>query len=259
MTPDSSGPPAADAPLLDAHGLTRYLPAERRGMPARAAIDGVSLSLRRGDVLGLLGLNGAGKSTTLRILSGCLLPHSGRVQIAGHDLHDAPLEARAALGYLADQPPLYDDLRVTGFLELAARLRRVPRADIARSVAAVIEECKLDEVAGRRLGTLSKGYRQRVGIAQAIVHDPAVVLLDEPSNGLDPHQMDDMRDLLRRLGAGRAVLLSSHLLGEVQASCTRIAILHQGQLVADRDLTDVQAGGESLGALFSRLIGAAAA
>jgi len=248
---DIRGPSAT--PLLAARALTRLLPG-RRGETARAAVDNLSLTLQPGDVLGLLGLNGAGKSTTLRLLSGCLSPHAGQVHIDGHDLQDEPLAARAALGYLADTPALYDDLRVTDQLTLAARLRRVPNTGIVEAVAVAIEACGLSEVARRRCGALSKGFRQRVGLAQAIVHEPRVLLLDEPSSGLDPQQMEEMRALVRRLGERRAVILSSHLLGEVQACCTRIAVMHRGALRLDRSLEAADDGGESLAALFGRLV-----
>jgi len=248
---DTRGPSAT--PLLAASALTRHLPG-RRGKARAPAVDNLSLTLHAGDVLGLLGLNGAGKSTTLRLLSGCLTPHAGSVHIAGHHLQDEPLAARAALGYLADTPALYDDLRVSDQLTLAARLRRVPRDKIGAAVSSAIEACALTEVARRRCGTLSKGYRQRVGIAQAIVHEPRVLLLDEPSSGLDPQQLDDMRQLVRRLGEQRCVVLSSHLLGEVQACCTRIAVLHRGALRIDRSLQAADDGGESLAALFARLV-----
>ena len=250
-TMDTRGPSAPF--LLEASGLTRQLPA-RRGEPDRHAIRDVSLTMRTGEVLGLLGLNGAGKSTTLRVLSGCLVPHAGSVHIDGHDLAGEPLAARAALGYLADAPALYDGLRVSDQLALAARLRRLPRKAIGPAVDAAIEECDLTKAARQRCGTLSRGFRQRVGIAQAIVHDPRVVLLDEPGNGLDPRQMQQMRELVHRLGERRAVLLSSHLLGEVQASCTRIAVLHHGALIAERSLQELAGDGQTLAELFASLL-----
>ena len=215
-----------------------------------ASLQDVSLQLHRGDVLALLGLNGAGKSTTLRLLSGVLAPDHGSVRIAGHSLDDEPLEARARLGYLPDQPPLYNDQRVVDYLRLAARLRRVPSANMAERVDSVIERCELREVSRRRIGQLSKGFRQRVGLAQALVHRPEVVLLDEPANGLDPQQMDSMRELIRSLGHHGTVIFSTHLLGEAQAVCNRVAVLHAGRLVADQQIDDDSTG---LATLFNNL------
>lgn len=243
--------------LLEARDLSRRLPKARRDAGERYAVRDVSLTLERGDILGLLGLNGAGKSTTLRMLAGCLVPHTGSVRIAGHSLDEDPMAARAAIGYLADQPPLYDDMRVRQYLRLAARMRGVPRQDLSQSVDAVIEECKLTEVINRRIGKLSKGFRQRVGIAQAIVHKPDVLLLDEPSSGLDPQQQEELRALIKRLGEGHAVVFSTHLLGEVQACCTRIAVMHGGLLMAERDLQADPAAREELANLFNRIVSGA--
>lgn len=214
----------------------------------------MSLSLDSGDVLGLLGLNGAGKSTTLRMLAGCLVPDEGSVHIAGHSLADEPQAARAALGYLADLPPLYDDMRVTNYLNLTARLRGVKRNTVKESVAAVVAECKLESVSRQRIGKLSKGFRQRVGIAQAIVHEPALLLLDEPSNGLDPQQQEELRALITRLGQNRAVVFSTHLLGEVQTCCTRVAVMHQGRLMAEHDLNENPELRQALPDLFQRVV-----
>ena len=243
--------------LLEARELSRRLPKARRDTGDGFAVRDVSLTLDRGEVLGLLGLNGAGKSTTLRMLAGCLVPHSGSVHIGGHSLNDEPMRARAAVGYLADLPPLYDDMRVDAYLRLTARMRGINRSDASVSVAAVITECKLEDVSNRRIGKLSKGYRQRVGIAQAIIHKPDVLLLDEPSNGLDPQQQEELRSLIQRLGTAHAVVFSTHLLGEVQASCTRIAVMHGGQLHAERDLAAEPAAREELASLFNRIVSSA--
>jgi ABC-2 type transport system ATP-binding protein len=243
------------SPLLEASDLSRRLPKARRDAGNGYAVRDVSLTLQAGDVLGLLGLNGAGKSTTLRMLAGCLVPHTGSVHIAGHSLDDEPMAARAELGYLADLPPLYDDMRVESYIQLCARLRGIPRQDVSRSVAGVIEECKLGEVARRRIGKLSKGFRQRVGIAQAIVHAPSVLLLDEPSNGLDPQQQEELRSLIKRQGEQRAVVFSTHLLGEVQACCTRVAIMHHGELMAEQTLAD--SNRENIAAVFAEVTSSA--
>ena len=262
---------AADVPdlLLDARGLGRAygraLPsrhpdrdgaarADAPGEPdafapgASGGVHGVTLALRRGDVLGLLGLNGAGKSTTLKLLAGVLAPDSGTLRIAGHSMTDAPLEARARLGYLPDVPPLHPDMRVGAFLAHAARLRRLTGGAIAEAVARVIERCDLGGVRERRIEGLSKGYRQRVGLAQALVHDPEVLLLDEPGSGLDPHQTEELRALVREHGRAHCVLFSTHLLHEARSVCNRVAVVHEGRLVAERP-----ADGQALDTLFARL------
>lgn len=213
--------------LLVARGLTR-----RYG--ARAALAGLDLTLRRGDCLGLLGLNGAGKSTTLKILTGVLAPHAGSVEICGHDLARRPLAAKRHLGFLPDVPPLFHDARVDEYLALCARLREV--TGVAEAVARAKARCGLGDVGPRLLRNLSKGYQQRVGIAQAIVHEPALLVLDEPTVGLDPVQIRDVRRLIAELAREHAVILSTHLLAEVQQICTRVAVLRDGRLVHEGPL-----------------------
>lgn len=220
--------------LLEAQGL------ERR-FGERAALRGLDLELRRGEVLGLLGPNGAGKSTTLRILSGTLPPDRGSVRIQGVDLFERPRAAKRALGYLPEHPPLYPDMRVQDYLEFCARLHGLGRSAGAATRAAA-ERCGLSEVLSRTIGNLSKGYRQRIGIAQAIVHGPAVLILDEPTVGLDPTQLHDMRELIRELGGEYAVVLSSHLLPEVQSLCARVVILNRGRAVHAGALAEPGAG-----------------
>jgi len=200
------------------------------------AVRGLDFQIMPGDVLGFLGCNGAGKTTTMAMLAGVLAPDQGAISIAGHDLLTAPVQARAQLGYLPEIPPLYPELCVHDYLHFCARLRRIPRAQIARAVAAACERCDLGAVGARLLGNLSKGYRQRVGIAQAIVHNPQLVILDEPTSGLDPAQTVALRDLITTLGKDQAVILSTHNLAEVQATCNRLLILHQGSLRLDSAL-----------------------
>jgi len=212
---------------LIARGLTR-------SYGTRAALRGVDLTLRRGDCLGLLGLNGAGKSTTLRILTGVIAPHAGSVAICGHDLARDAIAAKRHLGYLPDVPPLFVDARVDEYLALCAALRLVE--DIPRAVERAKLRCGLGDVGARMIRNLSKGYQQRIGIAQAIVHEPDVLVLDEPTVGLDPVQIRDVRQLVRELARDRAVILSTHLLAEVQQICTRVAILHEGRLVHEGPL-----------------------
>ncbi len=194
-------------------------------------IHDVTLELRRGEVLGLLGHNGAGKSTTLQMLTGCLLPDSGEIEICGIDLLRRPKLAKAQLGYLPETPPLYRELSVDDYLTFAARLRGIKSADVAAALLLAKQRCGLEAVSRKIIGTLSKGYQQRVGIAQAIIHRPAVIVLDEPTVGLDPAQIREIRNLIRELGDSSSVILSTHLLGEVQSVCDRVEILQHGRLI----------------------------
>ena len=223
--------------LLQASDLTRKV-------NNTAVVDNVSLSLQRGDILGLLGLNGAGKSTTLKMLAGVLTPDAGQISIAGHSLSDDPMAAKRHIGFLPDQPPVYPDMTVTAYLRLSAQLRRVTGSQIEERMNTVMERCELISVAKKRIGKLSKGYQQRVGLAQALIHTPAVALLDEPSNGLDPQQMQSMRTLITDVAEHSCVIFSTHLLSEVTAICNRIAVMHDGKLVhnqrADENLDELQ-------------------
>jgi ABC-2 type transport system ATP-binding protein len=206
---------------------------------ARVAVDALDLDLHPGEVLGLLGPNGAGKSTTLQMLSGNLAPSSGSVEICGVDLSEQPEAAKAHLGYLPEIPPLYRELTVGEFLRFAARLHRVPKADVDAAVRQALQRCGLDDVAQRLIGNLSKGYRQRVGIAQAIVHNPSVIILDEPTAGLDPLQIREIRELIAALGRTHGVILSTHILAEAEALCDQVLILHQGRTVYSGGMADL--------------------
>lgn len=198
------------------------------------ALDGVDLELNRGEILGFLGPNGAGKSTAMQILSGVLAPHTGRVEICTIDLAERPLEAKRLLGYLPEIPPLYQNEQVDEYLHFCARLRGVAPQRTKEAVAKAKTQCGLNDTGTRLIGNLSKGYQQRVGIAQAIVHSPEVLILDEPTVGLDPNQIRDVRALIKDLGKDRAVILSTHILSEVQAICSRVSILHLGRIVFDQ-------------------------
>lgn len=204
------------------------------------AVNAVSFTLERGQVLGFLGLNGAGKSTTMRILAGVLAPDAGRIVINGADLLDQPRQVKQAIGYLPEQPPLYRELTVDEQLRYSARLHGLDRTTSQQAVAWVKAQCGLVAVGQRLTGNLSKGYRQRVGIAQALLHDPPVLILDEPTVGLDPIQTREIRDLIRELGQDRGVILSTHLLPEVQATCSHVQIMRAGQLVFAGALAELQ-------------------
>jgi ABC-2 type transport system ATP-binding protein len=198
----------------------------------RVAVDDVSFGIGRGEVVGFLGPNGAGKSTTLRILAGFLGPTSGRVTIADHDVVDDSLEARRRIGYMPESVPLYPEMRVIEYLRFRAEVKRVPRRSRAPYVDDALRMSGVVDVANKRIGDLSRGYRQRVGLADAIVGKPPIVILDEPTAGLDPNQIRETRALIRDLGREHTVVLSTHILSEVEACATRVLLLHRGKLVA---------------------------
>lgn len=204
------------------------------------AVNDVSFTVQRGEVLGFLGPNGAGKSTTMQIICGVQTASTGRVSIAGHDIFDEPAAAKSHIGFLPEIPPLYLDLTVDEYLAYAARLRRVAGADIAAAVDRARSRCGLSDTGHRLIRNLSRGYRQRVGIAQAIIHSPAVVILDEPTSGLDPIQIREIRELIRELGNDHSVILSTHILSEVQTVCNRVLIIHQGRLVMDKAIAELE-------------------
>jgi ABC-2 type transport system ATP-binding protein len=212
------------------------------------AVDDVSFRVDRGEVVGFLGPNGAGKSTTLRILAGFLGPTSGRVRIAGHDIADEPIAARACLGYMPELSPLYPEMRVGEYLRFRAELKGVPRKARAEAVAKALHDARIDDVEEIMIGHLSKGYRQRVGLADALVGAPPLLILDEPTAGLDPNQIREVRDLIRRLGRDHTVLLSTHILSEVEATCSRALVIARGRLVAEGSIDQLRALRRSTGA-----------
>lgn len=210
------------------------------------AVDNLDIELKRGDILGFLGPNGAGKSTTMRMLTGNLVPNEGKVRVNGVDLLEQPLEAKRNLGYLPETPPVYRELTVDEYLDFVARLNAIPKADINSAVILAKERCGLSDVGHRLIGNLSKGYQQRVGIAQAIIHNPTVVVLDEPTVGLDPNQIREIRQLIRDLGEAHSVILSTHILPEVQTLCNRVQIINQGRTVYQSELGSEEGQAESL-------------
>jgi ABC-2 type transport system ATP-binding protein len=213
-----------DTRLIDVQELSRYF-------GHHCAVNNVSFTVNKGEVVGFLGPNGAGKTTTMKMLTGNLAPSTGSVTIAGHDLLDDPRSAKGAIGYLPEQPPLYRELTVDEYLDFCAALNRIPRDQRKQARELAKEKCGLGDVAGRLIGNLSKGYQQRAGIAQAIIHMPPVVILDEPTVGLDPIQIREIRLLIRELGKEHSVILSTHILPEVQATCDQVQIINNGQLV----------------------------
>lgn len=219
---------ASDTTSADLTVAARGLSRNFGGNPAVRAID---LELRRGEVLGLLGPNGAGKTTTMQMLTGNLAPSTGSVTICGVDLLERPTSAKARIGYLPEVPPLYKELTVDEYLWFAARIHRVPSKQAKEAVTRAKRRCGVDVPGDKLIGTLSKGYQQRVGIAQAIVHEPDVVILDEPTVGLDPIQIREIRTLIRELRDRHSVILSTHILPEVEAVCDRVDIMHRGAIV----------------------------
>ncbi|MCF6225880.1 MAG: ABC transporter ATP-binding protein [Xanthomonadales bacterium] len=197
------------------------------------AVKDLSFSLEKGTVLGFLGPNGAGKSTTMRMLTGFLTPTKGTALIQGFDVQIDALKARRCMGYLPEGAPLYLEMTVQQFLLFIARIRNIPRAELATRLGEALERLSLTDVAGQTIETLSKGYRRRVGIAQALIHDPAVLILDEPTDGLDPNQKRDVRQLIRNMADDKLIIVSTHILGEVSALCNRVMIIAGGELKAD--------------------------
>ncbi len=214
-----------------------------RRFGSATALAGVSFEARPGEVLGLLGENGAGKTTTLRLLTGFLAPTSGAVRVAGHDLATDGRAARAAIGYLPESVPLYPEMRVREYLDYRAALKGVARRRRRERVAAAAAEVGLDDALDRVIGRLSHGYRQRVGLADALTHQPPVLLLDEPTDGLDPNQRRALLDVVRALGRERTVVLSTHVLPEAEAVCSRAVILARGRVVADGTMAELAGGG----------------
>jgi ABC-2 type transport system ATP-binding protein len=198
----------------------------------QTAIQDLNFEVGKGEIMGFLGPNGAGKSTTMRILSSFMPPTSGRASIAGFDIFEQSLQARAHLGYMPENVPLYTDMRVTEYLDYRAALKGVPHRRVAERVGDVKELCGLKEVEKKLIGSLSKGYRQRVGLADALVHEPDLLILDEPTSGLDPNQIRQVRDLIKNLGKQHTILLSTHILPEVEMTCSRVIIINKGKIEA---------------------------
>ena len=212
------------------------------------AVDNISFEVEKGQIVGFLGPNGAGKTTTMRVLTCFLPPTSGTANVAGFDVLDSPIEVKRRIGYLPETPPLYPEMEVSEYLMFVGRLKGVSAADVHRRTNEAIERCAVGDVRSKLIGKLSKGYRQRVGLAQAIIHNPDVLVLDEPTAGLDPKQIIETRELIKQLAGDHTIILSTHILSEVEHSCERVVIINQGKLVAT----------DSVGNLTSRLRGSEA-
>lgn len=232
--------------LISAKQLIRYY-------GKHCAVNNVSFELEKGQIIGFLGVNGAGKTTTLQMLCGNLAPNSGEIVINGFDMQTQPKAAKRSLGYVPDTPPLYKELSVREFLRYCAQLHGVPKAAIAAAVQLAETRCGLTEVSERLIGNLSKGYQQRIGIAQAIVHNPDVIILDEPTVGLDPLQIREIRSLIRELGQNHGVIFSTHILSEVQELCTDVLMIREGSCVLKARIADLPAE-KSLETLFIELM-----
>lgn len=206
---------------------------------ARKAISNLNFKIEKGDVVGLLGPNGAGKSTTMKILTGYMAPNEGIVKVAGFDVFESPLEVKKRIGYLPEQPPLYMDMTVEGYLDFVADLKQVGVNDKNQFIEQALDKTHLREVRKRLIKNLSKGFKQRVGIAQALVSNPEVLILDEPTVGLDPKQVSEVRNLIKTLKGQHTIIVSTHILSEVQATCNKVIIIHQGHIVAQENIENL--------------------
>ncbi|HXU40938.1 MAG TPA: ATP-binding cassette domain-containing protein [Burkholderiales bacterium] len=223
---------------------------------AKRAVDGISFSVERGEVLGFLGPNGAGKSTTMRMVTGFMPPTSGKVSIGGHDVAESPLEAKRLIGYLPENAASYPDMTVHGFLNFTAELRGLDGAARKKAVGRAVEMCFLESVLRQSIDTLSKGYKHRTCLAQALIHDPQVLVMDEPTDGLDPNQKHEVRNLIRELGKDKAIVFSTHILEEVDAACTRAIIIDRGRIVANGTPQELRAMSDLAGAVTLQARGA---
>ncbi|MHA2609543.1 MAG: ABC transporter ATP-binding protein [bacterium JZ-2024 1] len=218
--------------MLEVHGL-------KKRFGKREVLKGISFEVKEGDIVGFLGPNGAGKTTTMRILMGYLSPSEGTARVAGFDVQTHPIEVKKRAGYMPENPPLYPEMTVGGFLSFVARLKRVPPRERKQRIDEVVEQVGIGDVLHRMIGHLSRGYRQRVGLAQALIHHPQVLILDEPTAGLDPKQIHDIRQLITQLGKKRTVLISTHILPEVVQTCNRAIIINEGQILAQDSLENL--------------------
>jgi ABC-2 type transport system ATP-binding protein len=237
--------------MISIHNLVKAFGAKR-------AVDGITFNVERGEVLGFLGPNGAGKSTTMRMITGFMPPTAGTVSVGGHDVMESPLAAKRLIGYLPENAAAYPDMTVHGFLSFAAELRGLRGDARKKALARVVDLCFLDTVLHQSIDTLSKGYRHRTCLAQALIHDPEVLVMDEPTDGLDPNQKHEVRNLIRELGKNKAVVFSTHILEEVDAACTRAIIIDRGRIVANGTPEELRSMSSTAGAVVLAARGASA-
>ena len=235
-----------DKTLISINDLTKFYGPKK-------AIEDVSFDVHHAEILGLLGPNGAGKSTTMQIICGVIAANNGSVNIAGHDIIDAPKKAKQNIGFLPEQLPLYSDLTVDEYLLYSAKLRGIKKQNINDLIISCKKRCGLENTGKRLIQNLSKGYKQRVGIAQAIIHMPSIIILDEPTSGLDPKQILEIRELMRELSKVHSIIISTHILSEVEAICDRVLIINEGNIVLDQYLKELLADNNSLESVFLRL------
>ncbi len=243
---DAPPPKSTNPSMIEAVGLSKYF-------GDFAAVNDVSFTIPQGQVVAFLGPNGAGKSTTMRLLTGYIAPSSGTARIAGHDMSTDRIKGAGRLGYLPENGPLYDDMTPRSLLKFFADARGLSPANRANRIDAVIELCALQAVLGKAIGKLSRGYRQRVGMAQVLLHEPDVLILDEPTAGLDPNQIREVRETIRKLGRDKTILLSTHILQEVEAMADRLLFIDEGKLVYDGTVAQLNEQGKSLDERFAEL------
>ena len=232
--------------LISVNGLSRFYGQKR-------AIENISFDVHKGEIVGLLGPNGAGKSTTMQIICGVIAANNGSVSIAGYDIHDDPKQAKQNIGFLPEELPLYHDLNIDEYLLYSARLRGVKKANLRNALFSCKKRCGLENVGSHLIQNLSKGFKQRVSIAQAIIHTPSIIILDEPTSGLDPKQILEIRTLMRELSKDHSIILSTHILSEVETVCDRVLIINKGSIVLDQYLNELLTDDNSLESVFLHL------
>ncbi len=240
-----------------ANAVTQMIKVEnlKKAFGPKLAVNGVSFSVERGEVLGFLGPNGAGKSTTMRMITGYIPPTEGRITVGGNDITTNPIEAKRLIGYLPENAPAYSDMTVKSFLSFSAEIRGLSGRKRRNAIDRVIELCFLESVVHQSVDTLSKGYRHRTCFAQSIIHDPEILILDEPTDGLDPNQKHEVRGIIKRMGEKKAIIFSTHILEEVEAVCSRAIIVDRGQIVADGTPNELKKKSPNAGAVILRVRG----
>jgi ABC-2 type transport system ATP-binding protein len=219
------------------------------------ALDSVNFEVRDGEVLGFLGPNGAGKSTTMKLITGFISPTTGTIKVDDLDVVDNSFEIRKKVGYLPETNPLYTDMKVWEYLEFVSQARQIPKSSRRKAIKRMIDVCGLDDVIGKSIDALSKGFRQRTGLAQAMIHDPDILIMDEPTSGLDPNQIVEIRDLIKKIGEKKTIILSTHILPEVAATCSRVVIINNGKIVAQGTADELTAGSRGQEVVYAKIRG----